>query len=290
MFFQIMIGMTVGIGVYFLLANSLKVPYYKTSKAIVSLSRHQREKTSGLDVWLKGLASWLSKHLRLNDFKRSQLQADLVSAQIEMTPEEYKANALVKAGLVGVFAVPTLFLFPVLSPVILFLAVFLYSRENKAVSRRIREKRDKIEYELPRLVSNIEKTLKHNRDVLYMIESYAENAGPEMKNELKITAADMRSGNYEAAITRLETRVGSAMMSDVCRGLIGILRGDDTEVYWASLAIKFNDTQRQQLRLQAQKAPSKVKRLSMCLLICFMLVYVVVILEQIITSMGILFQ
>ena len=290
MFFQIMIGMTVGIGVYFLLANSLKVPYYKTSKAIVSLSRHQREKTSGLDVWLKGLASWLSKYLRLNDFKRSQLQADLVSAQIEMTPEEYKANALVKAGLVGVFAFPTLFLFPVLSPMILFLAVFLYSRENKAVSRRIREKRDKIEYELPRLVSNIEKTLKHNRDVLYMIESYAENAGPEMKNELKITAADMRSGNYEAAITRLETRVGSAMMSDVCRGLIGILRGDDTEVYWASLAIKFNDTQRQQLRLQAQKAPSKVKRLSMCLLICFMLVYVVVILEQIVTSMGILFQ
>ena len=290
MVFQIMIGITFAIGVYFLLANRFQLPYYKTSKAIVSLSKHQREKTSLLDVWLKGIASWIARHLKLNDFKRAQLLADLQTAQMQVTPEEFKANAIVKGLLVGIFAIPTLFLFPLLSPVILFLAVFLYIRENKTVTKKIHAKRDKIEFELPRLVFTIEKTLKHNRDVLYMLESYAENAGPEMKNELKITAADMRSGNYEAAITRLETRVGSAMMSDVCRGLIGILRGDDTAVYWSSLAIKFNDVQRQQLRLEAQKVPKKVKRLSMCLLICFMLIYVVVILEQIVTSMGILFQ
>lgn len=290
MIFQIIIGVTFAVGVYFLLANRFQLPYYKTSKAIVSLSKHQKEKASLLDVWLKGIASWIARHLKLNDFKRAQLLADLQTAQMQVTPEEFRANAIVKSLLVGVFAIPTLFLFPILSPVILFLAVFLYIRENKTVTKKIHAKRDRIEFELPRLVFTIEKTLKHNRDVLYMLESYAENAGPEMKNELKITAADMRSGNYEAAITRLETRVGSAMMSDVCRGLIGILRGDDTAAYWASLAIKFNDVQRQQLRMEAQKVPKKVKRLSMCLLICFMLIYVVVILEQIVTSMGILFQ
>ncbi len=290
MIFQIIIGVTFAVGVYFLLANRFQLPYYKTSKAIVSLSKHQKEKTSLLDVWLKGIASWIARHLKLNDFKRAQLLADLQTAQMQVTPEEFRANAIVKSMLVGIFAIPTLFLFPILSPVILFLAVFLYIRENKTVTKKIHAKRDRIEFELPRLVFTIEKTLKHNRDVLYMLESYAENAGPEMKNELKITAADMRSGNYEAAITRLETRVGSAMMSDVCRGLIGILRGDDTAAYWASLAIKFNDVQRQQLRMEAQKVPKKVKRLSMCLLICFMLIYVVVILEQIVTSMGILFQ
>ena len=290
MIFQIIIGVTFAVGVYFLLANRFQLPYYKTSKAIVSLSKHQKEKASLLDVWLKGIASWIARHLKLNDFKRAQLLADLQTAQMQVTPEEFRANAIVKSLLVGVFAIPTLFLFPILGPVILFLAVFLYIRENKTVTKKIHAKRDRIEFELPRLVFTIEKTLKHNRDVLYMLESYAENAGPEMKNELKITAADMRSGNYEAAITRLETRVGSAMMSDVCRGLIGILRGDDTAAYWASLAIKFNDVQRQQLRMEAQKVPKKVKRLSMCLLICFMLIYVVVILEQIVTSMGILFQ
>ena len=169
------------------------------------------------------------------------------------------------------------------------LAIALYNNEVRSVSKRIKAKRRKIEYELPRLVFTIEKTLKHNRDVLYMLDSYMESAGPEIKHELEITVADMRSGNYEAAITRLESRVGSSMMSDVCRGLIGILRGDDTEMYWASLSIKFNDIQRQQLRLEAQKVPRKVKRLSMCLLLCFMLIYVVVIFSQIMSSVGVLF-
>jgi len=287
---QAIIGVLCGIGLYFILADIRRVPYMKTSKAVLNLSKKQKEKSSGLDVFLKSLATWLSKKLRLNEFKRVQLEADLKTAQMDISPEMFKANAIVKAALVGIFAIPVLFIFPFLCPVILFMAFFLYRRELKSVSMRIKEKRRKIEYELPRLVFTIEKTLKHNRDVLYMLESYAENAGAEMVHELDITVADMKSGNYEAALTRLESRVGSSMMSDVCRGLCGILRGDDTAVYWASLSLKFNDIQRQQLRLQAQKVPRKVKRLSMCLLFCFMLIYLVVIVAQIMSSLGVLFN
>ena len=286
---QAIIGMLCGIGLYFVLADGYKLPYLKTSKAVLNLSKKQKDKSSGLDVWLKGLAVWLSKRLKLNEFKRVQLESDLKTAQMDISPEMFKANAIVKAVIIGVFAVPVLFILPLLCPVILFMAFFLYRREVKSVSVRIKSKREKIEYELPRLVFTIDKTLKHNRDVLYMLESYAANAGDEMKHELSITSADMRSGNYEAALTRLESRVGSSMMSDVCRGLIGILRGDDTALYWTSLSLKFNDIQRQQLRLQAQKVPKKVKRLSMCLLFCFMLIYIVVIVAQIMTSMNILF-
>ena len=286
---QAIIGVLCGIGLFLILADVKRLPYMKTSKAVLNLSKKQKEKSSGLDLWLKGIATWLSKHLKLNEFKRIQLESDLKTAQIDISPEMFKANAVVKAALVGIFAVPVLFIFPILCPVILFLAVFLYRREVKNVSVRIKAKREKIEYELPRLVFTIDKTLKHNRDVLYMLESYAQNAGVELKHELDITVADMRSGNYEAALTRLEARVGSSMMSDVCRGLIGILRGDDTALYWTSLLLKFNDIQRQQLRLQAGKVPGKVKRLSMCLLFCFMLIYIVVIVAQIMTSMNVLF-
>ena len=286
---QVIIGALFGVGLFFVLADVYAIPYYKTSKAVESLSKLQKEKTSGLDLWLGGIAGWLADRLPMDPFKRSQLEADLRTAQMDVTPEMFRANAIVKAMLIGIMAIPMAFIFPLLCPVVLFLAVFLYKMEIKSVSKRIQGKRAKIEYELPRLVFNIEKTLKHNRDVLYMLESYSKTAGPEMKHELDITAADMRSGNYEAAITRMESRVGSSMMSDVCRGLIGVLRGDDTEMYWASLAIKFSDAQRQQLRIQAQQVPRKVKRLSMCLLVCFMLIYVVVILAQIVNSLGVLF-
>lgn len=286
---KLIIGILTGLGLSFILSDAFGVPYFKTTRAVESLSKRQRDKSSVLDTWLGGLAELLSKHLRINEFKRAQLEADLRSAQMDITPEKYLANAIVKAGIVGVLALPLAFVMPVVSVLVLILAVVLYRAEVRSVSKRIGIKREAIEYELPRLVSNIEKTLAHNRDVVNMLESYALNAGAELKNELDITTADMKSGNHEGAITRMESRVGSSMMSDVCRGLIGIERGDDNRMYWASLNLKFSDTARQQLRLKAQKVPRKVKRLSMCLLICFMLIYVAVILEQIISSLGVLF-
>lgn len=101
--------------------------------------------------------------------------------------------------------------------------------------------------------------------------------------------ADMRSGNEEVALTRLESRVGSTMMSDVTRGLIGVVRGDDMEVYWGTTALKFADYQREQLKAQANAVPRKVRKLSMALLFCFILIYVAVLGQVLLTSMGTLF-
>ena len=62
--------------------------------------------------------------------------------------------------LIGILAVPMLFIFPLLSPVIVALAVMMYFKASKGVADKIKEKRRHIEYELPRFVSHIEKTLK----------------------------------------------------------------------------------------------------------------------------------
>lgn len=286
---QYLIGLFFGIGLYLILADYFRVPYFATSKAHNNLAHRQEKKTSSLDVWLGDLAVWMARHIKLNDYKKMQLQTDLRSAGITLSPEMHIANAIVKSVLIGAMAIPVAFIFPLLCPVILVLAVLIYLKSSKGVADKIKAKRKKIEYELPRLVSHIEKTLKHNRDVLYILDGYMKNAGKEMGDELEITVADMRSGNYEAALTRLEARVGSTMLSDVTRGLIGVLRGDDTDAYWTNLALKFSDYQRTLLKAEAAKVPAKVKRLSMCLLICFMLMYVLVIGMQIIVSLGGLF-
>ena len=289
MIIKLCIGVLVGIAMFMILADRFRIPYMRTSKAVNNLAKQQKEKTSSIDVWLSSVASFIARKLRLNEFKKAQLESDLRTAQMDISPEMFVANAIVKSLIIGVFAIPVLFIFPILSPVILFLAFILYRMNMKGISNRIRKKRAKIEYELPRFVFKIEKSLMHDKDILKMVESYARNAGPELKHELDITAADMRSGNNEVAITRLEARVGSPLMSDVCRGLISIDRGDVNTVYWKSLSMKFADIQRQQLKLEAEKIPKKVKKLSMCLLFCFMLIYVVVILAQIISSVGVLF-
>ena len=286
---QSLIGSIFGVGLFLILADFFRVPFFKTSKAINNVAKRQKKKTSTLDIWLGDLAMWISKRLRINEFKRMQLETDLRSAGVNLSPEMHIANSIVKSMLIGILAIPVLFIFPLLSPVILVLAVMMYFKASKGVADKIKEKRRRIEYELPRFVSHIEKTLKHNRDVLYILNSYKKNSGYELGEELEITIADMRSGNYEAALTRFESRVGSSMLSDVTRGLIGVLRGDETDVYWAGLGVKFSDYQRQLLKQQAQKIPSKVKRLSMCLLFCFMLIYIVVIGMEIMTSVGVLF-
>ena len=286
---QAIVGALVGVGLFLILADTMRVPFLTSSKAAGNLAKRQKQKTGTIEIWLRDLAQWISKRLRLNEYKRMQLETDLKSVGMNISPEMHIANSIVKAMIVGIFAVPVFFVFPLLTPVVIALAVFMYFRESKGVANKIKEKRKAIEYELPRFVSHIEKTLKHNRDVLYILDNYKNTAGPELKSELEITVADMRSGNYEAALTRLETRVGSSMLSDVTRGLIGVLRGDETEVYWSSLGVKFADYQRQLLKQEAQKVPGKVKRLSMCLLFCFMAIYIVVIGIEIVTSLGVLF-
>lgn len=288
-FLQFLIGVFAAVGIGLILADVWKVPSIKASKAANNLGKKGNKKVSIISIYLKEFSAKLAGKLKLNEYKHAQLEADLKTAGMDVTPEEYTADAIVKAAAFGLLAIPAFFIVKVVGLLILAIAVFIYFRESKAVSKRIKAKRERIEYELPRLVNAIEKTLKHSRDVIYVLESYKDTAGEELKAELEITIADMRSGNIEVALTRLESRIGSTMMSDVTRGLISVIRGDETDVYWASLSMKFSDYQRQQLKGQANAVPRKVKKLSMALLFCFILIYVAVIGQVLMTSMTTLF-
>ena len=283
---QILIAAIAAIGLGCILADVFKIPKYPVSKAITSLGKRQNKKTNPLDIWLGDLANLIASKLKLNEYKRLQLKIDLESADMTLSPEQYVANAIVKALFIGAFAIPFLFFAPIISAIVVAIAVVIYFSEYKKVGNVIKEKRRQIEAELPRLVSNIDKTLVHSRDVLGILDSYREHAGEELRRELDITVADMRSGNYEVALTRLESRVGSSMMSDVTRGLVSVIRGDKTDVYWGNLVLKFSDYQRTLLKNEANKAPKRVRKLSMALLCCFMMVYVVVIGQVLLSSLG----
>ena len=258
---QILIAAIAAIGLGCILADVFKIPKYPVSKAITSLGKRKNKKTNPLDIWLGDLANLIASKLRLNEYKRLQLKIDLESADMTLSPEQYVANAIVKALFIGAFAIPFLFFAPIISIIVVAIAVVIYFSEYKKVGNIIKEKRRQIEAELPRLVSNIDKTLVHSRDVLGILDSYREHAGEELRRELDITVADMRSGNYEVALTRLESRVGSSMMSDVTRGLVSVIRGDKTDVYWGNLVLKFSDYQRTLLKNEANKAPKRVRKL-----------------------------
>ena len=134
---QILIAVIAAIGLGFILSDVFKIPKYPVSKAITTLGKRQKKKTNPLDIWLGDLANWIAGKLKLNEYKRLQLKADLDSADMTVSPEQYVANAIVKALFIGVFAIPFLFFAPILSLLIAVIAVVIYFTEYKKVGKII---------------------------------------------------------------------------------------------------------------------------------------------------------
>ena len=130
--------MLIGIGLYLILADVLKIPFLKTSKAVVNLSKRQKKKTSSVELWLQNLSSWLATKIKLNEYKRLQLESDLKTAGINLSPEQYTANAMLKAGICFLFAIPFLFVFPLLSPVFVIIGIAMYFKESKGIQEKIK--------------------------------------------------------------------------------------------------------------------------------------------------------
>lgn len=273
-------------GSYFLLAELCKVPSYRASKVILNAGRKRKKQVKDSDAFILELAEKLAKILPMEEYKRRKIAGVLKSAEISMTPEVYVAQAYVKAGLVLSGIIPCLIFIPFLFPVFLVLGIGVYFSESGSAEKLIKQRREEIEFELPRFVATITQELMASRDILSMLESYQKNAGPALKNELMITTADMRTGNYEAALTRLEGRVSSAMLSDVVRGLIGCIRGDDGVTFFRMLSHDMKQLEVQRLKRLAMERPPKIRRYSFVLLGCMLMIYMGVMGYQILGTMS----
>ena len=276
-------------GLYFIIADRLKIPYLKVSKAIMNMGRSDRKLTTIIEAVLMDLSMKVSKFIPMDVYRKNRLQNVLMAAGIKMTPECYQANAIIKALFVGLFIIPSLWMFPLLAAAVLVLAVLVYFREYQKADKQLRTRREAIEAELTRFVLSVEQELRSSRDVLSILESYKKNTTPVLADELGITCADMRSGGYEVALMRLEARVNSPMLSDVVRGLISVVRGDNGIMYFQMLAHDFKQMELRRLKAQAQKIPPKIRVFSVIMLMCFLATYLVVIAVQVIQSIGVMF-
>lgn len=279
-------GILMAFGLFFILADVLKLPYLSTAKAMLSTTRAEKKAAKSIETYLMTWAVKLSKYIRMDEYRRSRMQNILKATGMNMTPEVYQAYAFVKCGTILLGVIPCLLVFPLLAPVVVFLAVMIYFKETRRADEKLKVKRDEIENELPRFVANVEQELKNSRDVLSIIENFKKNAGAAFAGELDILAADMRSSSYEAALTRFEARLNSPMLSDVVRGLIGVLRGDDSAVYFQMLAHDFKQLELQKLKSEAQKIPPKIRVFSFIMLLCFLLTYLAIIAYEILKSLG----
>ena len=279
-------GAFLALGLFFIVASILRLPTIGAAKAMLGTVKQERIAAKSLETHLMTAAVRLSKWIHMDEYKRGRMNNILKASGLNLSPEVYQAYAIVKSGAVLSAVIPCLFLLPLLSPVVVILAVLLYFKETQKADERLKAKRDEIERELPRLVATIEQELKASRNVIGMLERFKGNAGQALTGELDILLADMRSSNYEAALTRFEARLNSPMLSDVVRGLIGVLRGDDSAVYFQMLSHDFKQIELQRLKAEAQKIPPKIRVFSFAMLMCFLLTYLAIICYVAIQSLG----
>ena len=282
----ILFGISLAAGLYFLLANALKIPYLKTSKAVMNAGRSDKKLSKSIEAIMLEIAAKIGKIIPIDKYKKSRLESTLKSAGIKMTPEAFTALALLKAFCIAVLAIPCAFFMPLLIPFCIILAVAVYFRETGKADEKMREKRDAIEQELPRFTATVEQELKSSRDVLAILENYKKHSGMHFSHELDVTCADMRSSSYEAALTRFEARIGSAQLSDVVRGLISVIRGDDSTVYFKMLSHDFKLIELQRLKAKAAKIPPKIRVFSFVMLMLFLLTYLAVMGMQLLDSLS----
>ena len=279
-------GVLLAAGLFFIVADLLRLPSLAAQKAMLAAGKQAKAKPKTVDTLLQSAAVRLSHLIRMDEYKRSRMKNVLSAAGLNTTPELFTATAIVKAASVAMLAVPSIYVLPLLTPVALFLAVLIYFKEIRKADEALSAKRSRIEQELPRFVATVTQELKASRDVLAILENFKKNAGSDFGAELDILTADMRSSSYEAALTRFEARFNSPMLSDITRGLIGVLRGDDGAVYFQMLSHDMKQLELQRLKAQAMKIPSKIRVCSFFMLMCFLMTYMVIIVYEIITSLG----
>ena len=279
-----------GFAAYYLACAFADIPTARTSRAMLMVRRQQGVKREILaEVYLTKIAGLLAPHLKLDRLKRNKLQSALHIAGVELTPEVYTAKAWVTAGAAGLCSLPMAFVMPLMVPLLVGLAVALWFSTYYAVFDYVRKRRKLIEAEIPRFALTIGQNLENDRDVLKILTSYRRVAGRDYGAELDQTIADMITSNYENALLHFETRIGSPMLSDVVRGLVGVLRGDDQRMYFKMICFDMRQIEQNNLKKEAAKRPKKIQRYSMMMLICIMIIYLVVLCTEVLSSLGAFF-
>ena len=147
-----------------------------------------------------------------------------------------------------------------------------------------------MEEDLSWVVFTVRRSFEHNRDVIGALEKALQGTGPEMRNELLITIAEMKSGHPESALLAFEQRCPSELLTGLVRGLLSALAGDDTKGYFLMLSDKISEHEKLKLSEKASKVPKKVRKLSLGCLILFLLSYAAVMTQVLSGALGGLFS
>jgi tight adherence protein C len=228
-------------------------------------------------------AKKLARIIKLSEFRREELAAKLMALDMPITPEQYTASAVVKAALSLILIAPALVIFPLLALGVVVIALVIYFHEKNTVDRLLDEKRSLIDREVPRFARVLAENLEYNRDIIAIFEKYKETAlSPFFRREIDKAVADAKISSPEEALIRFDERINSKYLSDVIRGLLGIINGSEGFSHFEMIVRDIKKEEYEMLKREAVKRPDKLKKWSVMLFILFIAsIFLVIILDVI---------
>lgn len=244
------------VGIYMIGVLSFPSVY---APAATALRKRAPKKLSQTEIAVTSIADKIMPMLDLDPIKRAHLVEELKSLGHTESPELFQARALARGFILSLMGVPLMLLSPlvgIMGMVLVFWRV--YALQEKQLKRELEKRKRRIERELPQFAGTIRQSLNSTHDVIAIFESYRKICGTALKNEIDRTLNDMKTGNPERAIKALESRVNSAELSQLTRGLIGVMRGDDQRIYFDMLTDEYRKAQDAAVARELIKRPEKL--------------------------------
>ncbi len=260
-------------GIYLVACDLCRVPTLAAAKVVMSITQPKKRHVFSLEAIEMSLASRFSKIIRLSDSRKKEWKSTLVVAEIPMQPETYFARCIVKALMKLLLLIPFSLLAPLMDLIIIIWAAWGVFNDISEAQKKVKQRHEEINRELPRFVSTVEQELNSTSNILAILEGYKGSAGQAFRYELEIAIAEMKTGSQEQALIHLESRVNTVMMSQTVRGLLAVMRGDNGVMHFAMLANDFKQQELQQLKMIAQKRPDKVKVFNYLILAGFFITF-----------------
>ena len=166
---------------------------YRTLADVREQLRRRFEAT-GTPAWIAG------------EERTSRLQRDLVSADLELRPYEFR---LIQGGFSLLFGVIGLLRFGV-GPEFLILAVIGYVLPSIYLRNRRGHRLRQFDANLPRAMELIANSMKAGQSVAQSLAAVTDNAGPPVSDEFALARREIELGaSLESALNNMVKRIGS---------------------------------------------------------------------------------
>jgi tight adherence protein C len=264
---------------------ALYLPSGKSVEAIRNV-HGKRDMAERLQVALLPVARLISKLFPMSEYRKKRLEADFARLHMTQKPEDFVSNVKARSlllALIGLLFIPMGV--PFLALLTTVAALLAYFQSMQSIRKRVETQSREIEAELPRLVETMNYTLQDNRDMLSFLEKYRRVAGKTLGTELDRLIADMRIGNQEAALRRMDARLNLPSFSALCAVLCGVYQGVDQHTSLLVLEQDMRTKERETLRRLMEKRPGRIKTASFILTVLMILMFMVPLVLMIIGNL-----